>query len=122
MSDKTESKACPFCGSENCSVLLIGGLRRAQCNECMTSGSLFNTEAEAIAAWNTRQPSDLQRFVDYCKENEIAYEISGAGTINHVYFTKHGSSRQPEHLLHIDSPEALAWLIKTHKSLEAGDL
>ena len=51
-----ELKPCPFCPSDDRSVLLIGGLLNPQCNACKSSCGLFNTEGEAIAAWNHRQP------------------------------------------------------------------
>lgn len=55
MENKEELKPCPFCPSDDCSVLLIGGLLNPQCNACKSSCGLFNTEAEAISAWNHRQ-------------------------------------------------------------------
>ena len=55
MSGKTELLPCPFCGGEAHTYknnLWHVGCERAH-NSCVTM-SAFATEAEAIAAWNTR--------------------------------------------------------------------
>ena len=49
---------CPFCGGDDSKVLLIGGLFKALCPACKASTGLYNTEAEAITAWNQRQPDN----------------------------------------------------------------
>ena len=50
---------CPFCGGEAeiCHVTQLWEPRDsywAKCGDCHTSGKHHKTEAEAIAAWNTR--------------------------------------------------------------------
>ena len=55
MSDETTLLPCPFCGGEASKRLFYGARYGVYCDECDARvGGLFNTEAEAIAAWNTR--------------------------------------------------------------------
>ena len=57
----TELLQCPFCGgeaeihpSDDWDVNLTGATYFAWCDKCETRGDYYNTEAEAIKAWNTR--------------------------------------------------------------------
>ena len=62
-----ELKPCPFCGGEASKRLFYKGKYRVHCNVCDAhSGDVCDTEAEAIAAWNTR--------VDYHGYEQAAIE------------------------------------------------
>lgn len=54
----SELKPCPFCGGEaemlTAESMHDGYLFGIMCNDCRSRGDVYDTEAEAIAAWNSR--------------------------------------------------------------------
>lgn len=58
MSDETTMLPCPFCGGEaetlTAESMRGGYLFGIMCNDCLSHGDVYDTEAEAITAWNTR--------------------------------------------------------------------
>lgn len=62
-----ELKPCPFCGGE-AEILTAESMRGGylfgiMCNDCCSRGDVYETEAEAIAAWNTRYHSEFEETV-----------------------------------------------------------
>ena len=54
----SELLPCPFCGGEaetlTAESMHGGYLFGIMCNDCRSRGDVYDTEAEAIAAWNSR--------------------------------------------------------------------
>ena len=54
----SELLPCPFCGGEaemlTAESMYGGYLFGIMCNDCRSRGDVYDTEAEAIAAWNSR--------------------------------------------------------------------
>ena len=70
MTSTTELLPCPFCGGEASKRLFCKGKYRVHCNVCDAhSGDVCDTEAEAIAAWNTRA------------ERTCKWELEHSGTL-----------------------------------------
>ena len=61
----SELKLCPFCGGEaemlTAESMNGGYLFGIMCNDCRSRGDVYDTEAEAIEAWNTRAERTCHR-------------------------------------------------------------
>lgn len=79
----SELKPCPFCGGEaevhpsnDWDAKFIGATFFVWCDRCESRGDYYNTEAEAIEAWNTRAERTCRREVE--SEACICSECGGS--------------------------------------------
>ncbi len=63
-----EINPCPMCGSKNVKSLEVNCSYIVACDDCKIETVRFDSEAEAIKAWN-----DGFRFVDKAQDKEIQY-------------------------------------------------
>jgi Lar family restriction alleviation protein len=88
------NKPCPFCGEDFpftiTRVLGEDMFNQMKCGECQTLGPSGDTEAEAIAAWNTRPIEDAlnQRIKEL--QTKLAKVISKNETLS--CYMCHGSN------------------------------
>lgn len=83
MNDETTLLSCPFCGREALyveDIWLTKGLRwYVFCPTCGATGGQKKAKAEAVAAWNTRNELESERFAELEAENKLlrkaGYEI-----------------------------------------------
>lgn len=70
-----ELKPCPFCGGE-AEIVMSGGDRRVECKKCGARSDWYDTEAEAIAAWNRRNYSEKQNSSNLTYADALGVERS----------------------------------------------
>ena len=85
MENSEELKPCPFCGGEACKMIeevtYSTPQYSVQCQNCKFETLMFDYEAEAVAAWNSRNypekqdsSKELMDFVKFCR-NASANDI-----------------------------------------------
>lgn len=71
---------CPFCGGEaetlTAESMYGGYLFGIMCNDCRSRGDVYDTEAEAIAAWNSRAERTCKSTTD---DNAWCFACSECG-------------------------------------------
>lgn len=87
MSDETILLPCPFCGDEYAQVRYMGGKwhepsafdsgYRGECCGCGAITAACDTEAEAIAAWNTRTATTDAEFTRAVHDGNLWRRVKG---------------------------------------------
>lgn len=63
-------KGCPFCGCENWAMWVNSSGWHIECNGCLASGPIKDSEYEAEQAWNRRVATPRKEIdFDYEAEN-----------------------------------------------------
>ena len=75
MTKPPELKPCPFCSGTKVYVRTIMQEADIFCPECETNGPVHNSEAEAVAAWNTRTSDPaVQALVEAANDAVLVLE------------------------------------------------
>ena len=77
----SDLRLCPFCGGAGDAEKLALGALVIMCGDCQSTGPDGETEAESIAAWNTRadtaKDADIARMRDYLERiRDYAPEVT----------------------------------------------
>jgi len=88
----TELLPCPFCGGEaeilTAESMNGGYLFGIMCNDCRSRGDVYDTEAEAIEAWNTRAErtcKGIDTFEELSGTDCPAWKCSECGELFEIY-------------------------------------
>lgn len=72
---------CPFCGGEaemlTAESMNGGYLFGIMCNDCRSRGDVYGTEAEAIAAWNSRTATTDAEFARAVYDGNLWRRVKG---------------------------------------------
>lgn len=101
-----ELLSCPFCGGA-ATVRGYSGLFWGRCGRCDTNGPPKTTEAEAIAAWNTRTPTDGSRS---------GGQPVGGGLVERLRSAGYNSFGNLE--LHNEAADALEWIAANYENCD----
>ena len=79
----SELLLCPFCGGEvemlTAESMYGGYLFGIMCNDCRSRGDVYDTEAEAIAAWNSRAERTCEFAPDGMMDDRLWFACSNCG-------------------------------------------
>lgn len=92
----SELLPCPFCGGEASKRLFYKGKYRVHCNVCDAhSGDVCDTEAEAIAAWNSRAERTCENVGYYI--DSTRFKCSECGYNGWTKWAEDGEDKIPSY-------------------------